>query len=219
MTDECVPGLREQKRRATRRALQLALLQQALDRGFENVTVDDVCREAQVSPRTFFNYFASKEDAVAGSASFTIREDDTAWFVQGEADVLTDLVHLVTRNVDEHDDLDVHRLRKALLERNPHLLGMKIAEAQRFHESGVVLVGERLREDARRSGVATDDASIAERGNLVVLVAAAIARHGWSRWVGDGGPDGLRASILGAYEQFRAVAAALTADDGASVRA
>ncbi|MDQ1512970.1 MAG: hypothetical protein QOC59_812 [Microbacteriaceae bacterium] len=220
MTDECAPGLREQKRRATRRALQVALLRQALDRGFENVTIEEVCRAAQVSPRTFFNYFATKEDAVSGAAPLAIKDDDSAWFVAGEADVLTDLVHLIARNVDERDDLDVHRLRKALLERNPHLLGMKLAEAQRFHEHGVVLVAERLRADARRSGVPVGEEVVAERANLVVLVVSGIARHGWSRWVGDGGAEGLRASILGAYDQFRNVAAtAVAADRGAPVDA
>src|SRR5437588_270132 len=42
-------GLREQKRRATRRALQVALLRGALERGLENSTIDDACRAAQVS--------------------------------------------------------------------------------------------------------------------------------------------------------------------------
>jgi AcrR family transcriptional regulator len=214
MTDEqCAPGLREQKRRATRRALELALLRLALDRGFENVTIEEACRVAQVSARTFFNYFASKEDAVAGSAPFVLRDDDADRFVEGEADVLTDLVQLVARNVDEADDLDVHRLRKALIERNPHLLGVKIAETRRFHEVAVALAVRRLRADAERSGDAVDEASIGERANLVVLVVSSILRHGWSRWVGDGGAAGLRASILTAYEEFRELSAGAIAAD------
>jgi hypothetical protein len=64
------------------------------------------------------------------------------------------------------------------------------------------------------------DEAVAERANLIVLLVSGIARHGWSRWVGDGGAAGLRASILGAYEQFRDVAAtAVGADRAAPVDA
>ena len=66
MTDIAAPGLREQKRIATKRALQVALMRLALERGFDNVTVEEVAQAAGVSPRTFFNYFPSKPAAVLG---------------------------------------------------------------------------------------------------------------------------------------------------------
>ena len=55
------PGLRERKRRATRRAIQLAVIDLVAERGLDGTTVDEISRRADISPRTFFNYFTSKD--------------------------------------------------------------------------------------------------------------------------------------------------------------
>lgn len=61
------PGLRERKKQATREALRSAALRLALERGPENVRVDDIAEAAGVSPRTYNNYFSSREQAIVSA--------------------------------------------------------------------------------------------------------------------------------------------------------
>ena len=61
-----MPGLRESKKRATRQALSWAAMRLAVERGLANVLVEDIAAAAGVSPRTYNNYFASKEAAICG---------------------------------------------------------------------------------------------------------------------------------------------------------
>jgi AcrR family transcriptional regulator len=57
-------GLRERKKLATREALSAAALRLALERGPENVRVDEIAEAAGVSLRTYNNYFSSREQAI-----------------------------------------------------------------------------------------------------------------------------------------------------------
>lgn len=58
------PGRRERKKSETREALRDAALRLALEHGYEQLTVEAVAAAADVSTRTFFNYFSSKDDAL-----------------------------------------------------------------------------------------------------------------------------------------------------------
>src|SRR5580700_7578925 len=57
-------GLRERKKVATRHALGVAAMRLAIDRGLDNVLVEDIAEAAGVSTRTFNNYFTSKHEAI-----------------------------------------------------------------------------------------------------------------------------------------------------------
>ncbi|MFE4874288.1 TetR/AcrR family transcriptional regulator [Streptomyces sp. NPDC056682] len=61
------PGLRERKKRETRVALSQAAIRLCVLHGWDVVTVDQIAAEANVSVRTFRNYFAGKAEAIAAS--------------------------------------------------------------------------------------------------------------------------------------------------------
>lgn len=64
-------GLRERKRRQTRQRIVEEGLRLFLANGFEATTLDDVAAAADISRRTFFYYFDSKEDIVMAWQSGT----------------------------------------------------------------------------------------------------------------------------------------------------
>ena len=57
-------GLRERKKARTRRAIADAAARLFAERGYEQVAVSDVAREAEVSEQTVYNYFQTKEQLV-----------------------------------------------------------------------------------------------------------------------------------------------------------
>lgn len=64
MPTELREGLRERKKRKTEKALQKAAIHFFSTRGFAETTVEDIADAAEVSPRTFFRYFPSKESVL-----------------------------------------------------------------------------------------------------------------------------------------------------------
>ena len=60
-------GLRERKKAETRAAISRAVMGLAFERGLDGMTSDDIAAAANVSVRTFHNYFGSKEEALTAA--------------------------------------------------------------------------------------------------------------------------------------------------------
>ncbi|MQY15512.1 hypothetical protein SRB5_56940 [Streptomyces sp. RB5] len=108
------PGLRERKKQATREALREAALRLAVEHGPDRVRVEDIAEAAGVSPRTYNNYFASREQAIV-SAVAADREARIAASVAARpagtrlADAVTDAV------VEQYTNLGEQEQRTLLL--------------------------------------------------------------------------------------------------------
>ncbi|MGW8529801.1 MULTISPECIES: TetR/AcrR family transcriptional regulator [Nocardiopsidaceae] len=169
-------GLRERKKQATRRALQEAGIRLTLERGLENVTVEEIALEADVSTRTFFNYFATKEEALLGDVPATPDEQVRQAFVDGgpTGDFVEDLITVLITFLVSTEDLATQRadmlLRKKLTEREPQLVRGLLA---RFHNVEVELAGA----IAERTGAGPDD----DRPQLLAAAGMAVMRHTMKR--------------------------------------
>ncbi|MCX4664556.1 TetR/AcrR family transcriptional regulator [Streptomyces uncialis] len=103
-------GLREEKKRATRVALREAALQLALEHGPADVRVDDIAEAAGVSPRTYNNYFSSREQAIVAAVTAE-RESRIAAAVSARpahvrlADALADAILEQYTEPRDHDEL------------------------------------------------------------------------------------------------------------------
>ena len=199
-------GLRERKRRATRRAIQLAALQLVRERGLDGVTVDAVSALADISPRTFFNYFDSKDEALLGGAPTLPDPDAIERFVNGEGALLDDLGEMVAESVSGLEpDGEVVRLRHEVAREHPHLLGLRIAKTKMLEAEIAAIIQRRL----RMEHPGADEVMLDDRARLAAHVAFGVLRHAWFSWAmrptGVDLPTMLRESFVGARDLLTSV--------------
>ena len=174
-------GLRARKRAATQAALEHAAIALALKHGYENVTVDAICEAAMVSPRTFFNYFGTKEAVFLGASPPMPTEEAIHAFVHASGnDVLGDLVEMATSVlVDPEPDLALLRSRRRLIERTPELLASEITRIAEMEKILMRLVQDRFRAQGRGDTVTPD---LADEAHMVVALWTNVMRYSMQKW-------------------------------------
>lgn len=209
VTESATPGLRERKRLATRRAIQLATLELLDEGGIDGVTVDEISRRADISPRTFFNYFSSKEQALLGEPLAMPSDETVEAFVAATGPILDDLADLLTLASDPVlADAEVVRLRHRVLKNEPHLLGIRIASMRRFEEELGELVGRRL----QRADPSLPAATVVHQARLITLFAVAGMRHAWISWASTDSTEQRGPSLHAAFAEARKLLATGVSD-------
>jgi AcrR family transcriptional regulator len=168
-------GLRERKKEQTREALARAVLRLAKKRGFDNITVEEIAEACDVSPRTFFRYFASKEDALFASNSTRRSKVSDALAQQPpELSVFDALEAAVRSLVGEYEgEWDTLRQRHQVVLASPTL---QTRSAERSQSWEAALVGE-IRASGR-AGALTD-----YELRLVVAATLSALRLGVDEWL------------------------------------
>lgn len=170
-------GRRDRKKLETRAALERAALTLVAERGLAGVTVEDIAGAVDVSSRTFFNYFPSKEDAVIGRSRLTA-DERLAKLAEVPADLpALEALRLVLRQAaaESQDERDHWLLRLKVIEQNPSLLPRLVAGGSEAERELAAAVAQRVADE----GFA----------KLVTAVALAAFRTAMMRWgAANGGP-------------------------------
>ncbi|WP_312976521.1 TetR/AcrR family transcriptional regulator [Corynebacterium sp.] len=127
-------GLRERKRRETRLRIEDCATALILEHGFHQVTIDEICEKAEVSRRTFFNYFDSKDQVAAGRGVPPIPAADLEAFATTDSsNIIRDVLDYIGKAVDNDPDssprlspdratsLAVRERRRQIVQETPEL--------------------------------------------------------------------------------------------------
>ena len=167
-------GLRERKKQATRAALHEAALRLVAERGLDGVSVDDIAARADVSARTFFNYFPSKDDAVVGLDPAMADRQARAYLDRPSSESPVQALRAVAREqaVLMAADAELWPLRLRVIDAHAPLLA-RLAAA--FAEAERALAGA----VAHRSGTA---ATVDIYPTLLAAVSGAAMRTALHQW-------------------------------------
>lgn len=174
--------LREQKRLATRDAIEDAATKLVDGRGFNDVTVEEICEAAGISRRTFFNYFDSKDAAVLGGPSKEFTEDVRQHFLTEPTDnVLTLALHVVEAHmVGHHRDTVVAERRQRIATQPEAAMASMMRKREKVHEL-MRLIEQRLTAEPELQRL--PDSSPATEA----MVIASFLRE--ALWLALAGPD------------------------------
>lgn len=149
-------------------------------RGFDGTTVDDIADAAGIGRRTFFRYFASKNDLVWGDFEAQLARLEALLAAAGPDTPMMDAIRRAVVEFNRFDPAVVpwHRQRMALILRVPTLQ----ADSAVRYASWRALVTEFA---ARRLGLPASD--LLPRLIGITVLAACVAAY--EQWLTDDGAD------------------------------
>ncbi|MGW4477009.1 TetR/AcrR family transcriptional regulator [Nonomuraea sp. NPDC004354] len=179
MTSPEAPGLRERKKADTRAAIQRHALRLFREQGYDATSIEQIAQAADVSHRTVFRYFPTKEALV------TLDDYDTliaaAYAAQpaelGPVTALRNALRAVLTGVTDAD-IAAKRERQALVLSVPSLWAASLANITRTKQTLTDLVAARL-----------DRPSYDDRVRAVSGAVFGILLSTWLDWAQDPGMD------------------------------
>jgi AcrR family transcriptional regulator len=188
------PGLRQRKRQQTRERLTRAAMALFLERGFEATTLDDIAAAADVSRRSFFHYFASKEDVV-----FAWHEESTAALIAAVAarpaseSMLTaaeNAIAAMARQLEPGEAIAMARLKRD----NPALQARDQVKYEKLERALAEALGKRAGHKTERL-----------QARLVAMIATGAMRIGGELWAAEGAREKPEALAKRTFAAIRAI--------------
>jgi AcrR family transcriptional regulator len=188
-----VTGLRERKRQQTRERLTRAAMALFLERGFEATTLDDIAAAADISRRSFFHYFASKEDVV-----FAWHEETTAALIAAvearpaKESMLTaaeNAISAMVRQLEPGEAIAMARLKRD----NPALQARDQVKYEKLERALAVALEKRAGKPEKL------------QARLVAMIATGAMRIGGELWAAEGAREKPEASAKRTFAAIRAI--------------
>ncbi|MGW6260782.1 TetR/AcrR family transcriptional regulator [Streptomyces sp. NPDC055085] len=174
------PGLRERKKQRTRDALLRAALELFVAQGYEHTTVDEIAEAVEVSQRTFFRYFAGKEDA----ALFLQRLSESHFIdavrerppheapLEALRRAVLESWDTIGEAIEAVVPIELHMRTYQLIESTPALLAAHLRRSEEIEEEIARLIAE-------REGL---DVDADPRPRIAVAVFGGVMRVTGRRW-------------------------------------
>ncbi|SFL76534.1 transcriptional regulator, TetR family [Bradyrhizobium sp. NFR13] len=187
-------GLRERKRQQTRERLTKIAMELFLKRGFEETTLDDIAAAAEISRRSFFHYFASKEDLVLAwqdastdflVAAIAARPADEPMLLAAENALLS-----MAQQLESSEAIAMARLKHG----NPALRARDHGKYEKMERAIAAALGNRAKD---KSGQLL--------ARLVAMITTGAMRIGGEIWLAQGASERPEALVKRTFSEIRAI--------------
>ena len=170
-------SLRDRRKRRTAEAIVAAALELFAERGFERTTIEQIAAAADISRRTFFRYFADKEELFFAEDERLLEVVEATLDAAPAGEPVLELARRATRALAAHSVADPERrlARERLIAATPALQARRLAKNLRWEQA----IAARLRELG----------SGEQEALLVPKLAMACFQTAYERWVRDPGRD------------------------------
>lgn len=185
-------GLRERKKEQTRERLKQVAFELFSERGFDDVTVDEIAERAEVSKSTLFRYFEAKEDLLFADA---VAHRDA--LVSALADRPREEPVLVSLRASLRSlaaDYQADRLRAVernrIMSESPTLAARSLERQVAWEEGLAAVILPRL----------ADQPDAAIRAQVLAAVSMAVVRIATRRWVASDDDSQMIDHVLSALD-------------------
>ena len=149
MTGEGEQTLRQRRIAATALNIETQAVALALEHGLDHVTVEMICEASEVSVRTFFNYFGTKDNAILGKFAPEVDEQKAREFIaSNNPDILSEVIGVVNLPDEFIHNPGLELQRMKLLNQNPGLMSKQMERFSHVPVQIEDILFLRLRRDA-----------------------------------------------------------------------